>query len=274
MLGRPLSPEAVLRLIRRDRPTILFAVPVMYRALADAPRGERRDLASLRLCLSAGAPLPRDVDDRFAQRYGRRICQDYGSTEAGVISVRLKWTSRLAGSVGRPIRHRTVTIVGASGRPLGRGQVGDVVVRSPALAREYLGAPVPGPTVLQAGRFMTGDLGWVDEQGYLFLTGRRSRLIPAAGATVDPAAVEAVIATLPGVREVAVVGVPISSGRARVKAVVAAEGLTAAGVVQHCRRSLVGSQIPEIVEFCEALPRTAAGKILLRALRTSGGSPA
>ncbi len=274
MLGERLPPGEVLRLIRRGRPTILFAVPLMYRTLADAPGGERQDLSSLRLCFSAGAPLPRDVDDRFAQRYGQRICQDYGSTEAGVISVRLKWTSRLAGSVGRPIRHRTVTIVGASDRPLGRGQVGDVAVRSPALARGYLGASLPAPTALQADRFMTGDLGWVDEEGYLFLTGRRSSLIPAAGAMVDPAAVEAVIATLPGVREVAVVGVPSSSGRARVKAVVVAAGLTAATVVQHCRRSLVRSQIPEVVEFCEALPRTAAGKILLRALRNSGGSPA
>jgi len=269
MLGERLPPEEVLRLIRRGRPTILFAVPQMYRALADAPGGERQDLSSLRLCFSAGAPLPRDVDDRFAQRYGQRICQDYGSTEAGVITLRLKWTSRLAGSVGRPVRHRTVTIVGASDRPLGRGQVGDVAVRSPALARGYLGASRPGPTALQADRFMTGDLGRVDEEGYLFLTGRRSSLIPAGGAMVDPAAVEAVIATLPGVREVAVVGVPSTSGRARVKAVVVAAGLTAAAVVQHCRRSLVGSQIPEVVEFCEALPRTAAGKILLRALRNS-----
>jgi long-chain acyl-CoA synthetase len=121
---------------------------------------------------------------------------------------------------------------------------------------------------------MTGDLGWIDERGYLFLTGRRNSLIPAAGGTVDPAAVEAVIATLPGVREVAVVGVPISSGRARVKAVVAAEGLTAASVIQHCRRFLEAGQIPEIVEFREALPRTAAGKILRRALRTAGGSSA
>jgi len=265
MLGERLPPAEVLRLVRRDRATILFAVPVMYRALATARVGNPRDLASLRLCLSAGAPLPRDVDDRFARRYGRRICQDYGSTEAGVISLRLEWTSRLAGSVGRPLRHRTVTIVGASGEPLGPGQVGDVVVRSPALARAYLGAPLPSG-------FMTGDLGWVDEEGYLFLSGRKSSLISAGGGVVDPAAVEAAIAALPGVREVAVVGVPGPPGDERVKAVVVGEGLTAARVLRHCHRCLDGSQIPEVIEFCDALPRTPAGKVLLRALRASGGA--
>jgi acyl-CoA synthetase (AMP-forming)/AMP-acid ligase II len=155
-----LVPEEVLELIRDQRPTILYAVPVMYRALTTAPSRGTEELASLRLCFSAGAPLPRDVDDGFALRFGRRISQNYGTTEAGVISVRLEWTPRLRESVGRPVRHRIVTIVDADARPLTPGSVGAVIVQSPALARDYLERAQGGETILEGGWFRTGDLGW------------------------------------------------------------------------------------------------------------------
>ncbi len=266
ILGERLAPEEILGLAGRTRPTILFSVPVTYRALVAAPKVEGEDLSSLRLCFSAGAPLPRDVDDGFARRFGRRICQNYGSTEAGVISMRQEWTPRLAGSVGRPVRHRTISIADARGRPLRPGRMGEVIVRSPALARCFLGASLPQPTTLQGDRFATGDLGWLDDEGYLFLMGRRSSLIRVAGTLIDPAEVEAVIAQLPGVSDVAVVGMPGPSQAERIKAVVAADGVTAARVLEYCRRYLKGSQVPEIVEFCETLPRTPAGKLLRRAL--------
>ncbi len=268
IVGDRFTPEEVARIALRERPTLMFGVPVMYRGLFAVPGAERDDFASLRLCLSAGAPLPRDVDDGFATRYGRRICQDYGSTEVGVITLRLRWTPHLAASVGRSVRGRTVTVVDAEGQPLPPGQVGEVIVESRAVARCYLPESPPGPTLLHGDRFVTGDLGWLDDEGNLFLQGRKSSVIRATGAPVDPAEVEAVIARLPEVREVAVVGVPGSLPGERIKAVVAAEGLSAAGVLEHCRRYLVPSQMPEIVEFCERLPRTPAGKILRRLLRT------
>ncbi len=260
-------PDEVLELIRRDRPTILYAVPVMYRALTMAPALGADELATLRLCFSAGAPLPRDVDDAFALRFGRRISQNYGTTEAGVISLRLEWTPRLQGSVGRPVRHRSVTIVDADGRALSPGSVGSVIVQSPALARGYLDGAQSGATTLQGGRLSTGDLGWVSEDGYLFLTGRASQIVRIGSTAVDLAEVEGVIGALPGVREAAVVEVRDPEGGARLKAVVVAEGLQAADVFAHCRRYLSRTAVPEIVEFQGALPRTAAGKILRRALR-------
>ncbi len=268
ILGDRLGPEEVLRIARGARPTVMFGVPAVYRALADAPGGGREDLCSLRLCFSAGASLPRDVDDRFAERYVLRICQDYGSTEVGTISLRLEWTPRLARSVGRPMRHLTVTIVDAHGRPVPPGQRGEVVVRSPALARCYLGTSPAWPTGFHGDCLATGDLGWLDDDGYLFLSGRRSSLIHVAGAEIDPAEVEAVISRLPGVQDVAVVGVA-ADAKAGLKAVVVAEGLTAALIQQHCRAHLADSQVPAIVEFRKAIPRTPAGKVLRRALRTN-----
>lgn len=263
--------EEVLELIRVERPSILYAVPFMYRTFAAAPQAGLADMDSLRLCFSAGGPLPRDVDDEFARRFGLRICQDYGTTEVGVICVRLTWTPELQGSVGRPIRGRVVTIADASRRPLAPGEVGEVIVQSPALARGYLGTSprteaAPGPSI-EGGRLITGDLGWMSEEGNLFLTGRKNRIIRVAGVAVDTAEIEGAIAVLPGVKEVAVVGVPHAEKGEVVKAVVAAEGLTTAEVVEHCRRHMEGIKVPEIVEFRPALPRTPAGKILRRALR-------
>ncbi len=266
ILGGRRGPEDVLRTARRERPTVMFAVPLTYAGLAGAPGGWRH-LASLRLALSAGAPLSRDVDERFAERYGRRVSQDYGTTEMGTISLRLDGTAAPAGSVGRPLSHAAVRIVQPDGRAVSPGCRGEVIVRSPALARRYLGA-APAAPGLAGDHLSTGDLGWLDDGGHLFLSGRMGSLIHLGDAAIDPAEVESVISRLPGVREVAVVGVPGAPAADRLKAVVVAEGVTAAGIRQHCRAHLDGRRVPEIVEFRAAIPRTPAGKILRRALRT------
>jgi acyl-CoA synthetase (AMP-forming)/AMP-acid ligase II len=266
ILGDRRYPEEVLRIVQRERPTILFGVPVAYAALAEAP-GAAGSLSSLRLCLSAGSPLPQAVEERFAARYGHRICQDYGSTEVGTISLSLDRALDPVGSVGRPLPHVSVTIVDPHERVVPPGERGQVVVRSPALARRYLGAPSAASLGLAGDHLATGDLGWLDGEGYLFLAGRMRSLIHAAGGAVDPVMVESVISRLPGVREVAVVGVPGAAPAERLKAVVVAEGISAARIREHCRAHLGGGGVPEIVEFRDAIPRTPAGKILRHALR-------
>ena len=258
------KPEEVTQFVARERATILYAVPVTYRAMVTSPLEDPPDLSSLRLCFSAGAPLFRDTEDQFAERFGRRISQNYGTTEAGVISTGLEWDVRLRGSVGRPLRNRTIQIMDPHGQLLDPGQIGKVVVRSPALARTYLEGPQGVPTPI-GDCLATGDLGWMSEDGYLFLAGRTSSMIHLAGLLIDPGEVEEVIGRLPLVREVAVVGVSHPGGD-RLKAVLVAEGLTASDVVQHCRRHLAESKIPKIVEFRDALPRTPAGKIIRRVL--------
>jgi long-chain acyl-CoA synthetase len=257
-------PEEVPQLVARERATILYAVPVTYRTMVGGALDGQPDLSSLRLCFSAGAALPRGTDDGFAERFGRRISQNYGTTEAGVISTRLAGDSSAQGSVGRPVRNRIVQITDSHGRPLGPGQIGEVVVRSPALARIYLERPqgVPAPI---GESLATGDLGWMSEQGDLFLAGRTSSMIHLAGLTIDPLEVEEVIGRLPQVRDVAVVGV-LHAGVARLTAILVAEGIAAPDVVRHCSRYLPEAKVPTSVEFRAALPRTAAGKIIRRAL--------
>ncbi len=260
------DPQMVLQRIQQERPTILFGVPLMYRRLIETLRSEGEDLSSLRLCFSAGAPLPQDVDEEFARRFGCRISQDYGSTEAGVITLRQNWASRLQQSVGRPVRGRTIVIVDTHGRSLPPGQIGEVIVESSALARGYLGDVPPGTTIHQ-GRLHTGDLGWVDEDGHLFLVGRKTSLIYAAGVTVDPSAVETVIARMPGILDVAVVGTSNPAGGERVKAVVVADGIATEAILHYCRQHLPETHQPEVVEFRATIPRTPAGKILRRVMR-------
>lgn len=260
------DPAIVLQRIRQERPTILFGVPIMYRRIVETPAGEGDDHSSLRLCFSAGAPLPRDVDDEFARRFRRRISQDYGSTEAGVITLRRRWTPRLQQSVGRAVRGRIIVIADPQGRPLPPGEIGEVIVESSALARGYLGDVPPGTTIHQ-GRLHTGDLGWADENRNLFLVGRKSSLIYTAGVTVDPSTVETVIARMPGVLDVAVVGTPDPAGGERVKAVVVAEGIATEHILRYCRRHLPDTHQPAVVEFRATIPRTPAGKILRRVMR-------
>jgi len=260
------DPHVVLQALRQERPTILFAVPAMYRGLLHTPACEGEALLPLRLCFSAGAPLPHDLDDSFARRFGRRICQDYGSTEAGVITLRLTWSPYLRDSVGRPVRGREVAVVGPQGKKLEPGAVGEVVVASPALARGYLGdrsSLLP----IDPNRFCTGDLGWADETGHLFLVGRKSSLVHVADVVVDPAVVEAVITGIPGIKDAAVVGIADQAGNGRVKAVVVAEGITGDQIIRHCRERLPATHVPQAVEFCERIPRTVAGKTLRRLLR-------
>jgi acyl-CoA synthetase (AMP-forming)/AMP-acid ligase II len=266
------DPQAVLQRIRQEHPTILFGVPVMYRRIIETTGGGE-DFLSLRLCFSAGAPLSPDIDEEFARRFGRRISQDYGSTEAGVITLRLDWAPRLQQSVGRPVRGRTIVIVDTHGRPLPPGAIGEVIVESSALARGYLG-DMPSGTTIHQGRLHTGDLGWVDEDGHLFLVGRKSSLIYTAGVTVDPAVVEAVIAGMPGVLDVAVVGMPDPAGGERVKAVVVADGIATEHILHYCRGHLPDTHLPEIVEFRATIPRTPAGKILRRVIRQAASPSA
>jgi len=120
---------------------------------------------------------------------------------------------------------------------------------------------------IDPNRFSTGDLGWADGTGHLFLVGRKSSLVHVADVVVDPAVVEAVITGIPGIKDAAVVGIADQAGHGRVKAVVVAEGITGDQVIRHCRERLPATHVPQAVEFRTQIPRTVAGKTLRRLLR-------
>jgi long-chain acyl-CoA synthetase len=155
-------------------------------------------------------------------------------------------------------------IADTRGRRAAAGKIGEIVVHSPGLARWYLESLGPAPI---SEAFATGDLGRLDNGGHLFLVGRKGSLIHASGKSIDPAVIEAVIGQMPGVRDVAAVGVPTSTGEDRIKAVVVSEAVTSARILEYCRQHLPQACVPDIVQFCDEIPRTPAGKVLRRILR-------
>ncbi len=196
-------------LIEREAATVLPGVPFNYRLLAEMPR--EANLGSLRLCLSAGTALPRSVFDAFHARFGIPVRQLYGCTEAGTLTVNLDPDPvATAASVGRATGRVGVTVVDS-----------EVAVRSPALTRGYAGMGDHNRQVFRDGWFFTGDLGRLDDEGRLYLLGRKKLLIQVAGHKVDPIEVEDVVVSHPHVRDVVVVGVkgPVD-GEEAVKAVV------------------------------------------------------
>jgi long-chain acyl-CoA synthetase len=261
-------PNDAIDVIRTHRARLFVGVPTMYKAMAEAYGATRADLESLRICFSAGAPLTQRVFDAFYELYGKRIHQQYGSTETGVMTVNLldgEHTNFL--SVGRPLRRREIDILAEDGSALPPGAPGEIVIRSPAAATKYLDHAVLTADKFRDGRFFTADIGQFDEHGQLLLTGRRASFINVAGLKVDPREVENVLTEIESVVECAVVPTSDQSGGWVVKAfVVTKRELSEREVQRFCRRRLASHKVPRRVEFVDALPRTATGKVLLKYL--------
>lgn len=261
-------PNDVIDVIRDYRARVFIGVPTMYKTMAEAYGATSADFESLRICFSAGAPLTQRVFDAFSTRYGKSIHQQYGSTETGVIAINLlddEHPEPLA--VGRPLRDRTIEIQAENGSVAPRGSPGEIVLRSPAATTSYLDHPALTAEKFCDGRFFTADIGYFTEHGNLILTGRRASFINVAGMKVDPQEVEQVLAELECVGECAVVPTADPSGGWVVKAFIVPKGQTSeAEVQQFCRQWLAPHKVPRRVEFVDALPRTATGKVLLKYL--------
>src|SRR6266404_4354748 len=236
--------------------TVFPTVPFMARMLVTTDRARRWSLDALRLCISAGAPLTRDVYDAFLTRFGVPIRQLYGLTEAGDVALNTAPLAELdPTSVGRPVGTVRITIEDAGGAEIAPGTTGEIVVRSDSAMG---GAAQP---------LRTRDEGHWSERGDLVITGRTSLFINSAGNKVNPAEVEAALRGHRAVADVAVFGIPTPHGDQVVAAaVVAREPCTAEQLRVHCGTLLASYKIPRVVSFRDALPRSPLGKILIGAL--------
>ena len=245
-----------LELLEREACTVFPGVPFNFRLLADAPVDA--DLSALRLCFSAGTALDRGTFDAFLRRFGVPVRQLYGCTEAGTLTANLDPDPVATfASVGRPVGEVDVTVVD-----------GEVSVASPALTAGYADLPELTRDVFSGGRFRTGDLGRLEPDGSLVLTGRKKLLIQVGGYKVDPVEVQDVVCSHPKVHDAVVLGVP--SGVAtdeRVKAVVVpAAELSDRELIQYCREHLANFKVPQIVERREEIPTSPLGKVLRKYL--------
>ncbi len=278
------KPDPALELVERERVTVHHGVPTMFVMELNSPELERRDLSSLRTGIIAAAPCPIEVVKAIRAKMGCEICVSFGMTETSpsLTSTRFEDTDEdRAETVGQALPEVELRIVGTEGNDLGPGEVGEIVARSPGVMKGYFGRPEETSQVLTAdGWFSTGDLGQMDDRGFLRIVGRTKEMIIRGGYNVYPREVEEVIYQYPGVMEAAVVGVAddvmgertCACIRRKPEAEVSEEDIRA-----FCAESLAKYKVPDFVQFFEEFPTTASGKILKRELaklvRPAGSEP-
>ena len=262
------TPTTVLTAIQRDRATIFEGVPTMFIALLDHPDLRSYDVSSLRVAISGGASIPAPVLDAFEKHFGVVILEGYGMTEtASTTTFNISETERRVYSVGKPIWGTQTQVQDSEGQalPAGRDHVGEVVTRGLHVMKGYLNNPEATAAALAGGWLHTGDLGYFDEDGFLFIVGRQKELIIRGGYNVYPREVENVLHAHPAVAEAAVVGIPDERLGEEVMAVVTLRAgalLTASGLQAYCRERMAAYKYPRLVEFRDQLPKNSLGKVL------------
>jgi long-chain acyl-CoA synthetase len=259
----------VVRVIRKYRPVTFPGVPTMYLALATYPGIKPTDCAGLEACISGSAPLPAEVQDSFERATGGRVVEGYGLTEASPVTHTNPLGRPRLGTIGVPYPDTEAAIVDEAGRRLGPGEAGELVVRGPQVMQGYWHRPEETAQVLKDGWLHTGDIGTMNEEGYFAILDRAKDVIIASGFNVYPREVEEVLFTHPAVREAAVHGVPDPYRGETVKAVIVLKDgahATEEEIIAYCRARLATFKAPHLVEFREALPKSAVGKVLRREL--------
>ncbi len=267
-----------MRLIEAERITVLPGAPTLYQTILDHPDRDRCDLSSLRLAVTGAAIVPVALVERMRRELSfRTVLTAYGLTEAVVATMCRPGDDpeTVARTSGRAAAGFEVRVAGPDGRAAGPGEPGEILLRGPNLMVGYLDDPAATQAAIDSGGWLhTGDIGHVDEAGYLTITDRLKDMYVCGGFNVYPAEVEQALARLDGVAESAVIGVADPRlGEVGKAFVVTRPGyaLDADQVLAFCGQRLANYKVPRQVEFCAALPRNAAGKTLKRALREAAG---
>ena len=257
--------DQLLKVIAKERATVLLGVPTMYSAINGSQLLEQYDLSSLRFCISGGAPLPRAVQDTFERLTGCPLVEGYGLTEAGPVCTINPFGAARPGSIGLPLPGTLVeiTAIDDPDRRLPIGQRGEICISGPQVMAGYERRPEDTAEALRGGRLHTGDVGYLDADGYVYVVDRIKDLILNGGFNVYPRMVEEAILLHPAVAEASVCGVPDPHRGETVKAYVRlCEGaaLTAAELRAFLRDKLAPFEQPRAIEFRAELPLTSLGK--------------
>ena len=266
--------EELLRLVEQHRVTHLHMVPTMFVRLLKLPPDVRRryDLSSLRFVVHAAAPCPPEVKKQMIQWWGPIINEYYGGTETGAAIFHTSEEGlKKPGTVGRPVEGAICKIFDATGRELGPNQVGEVFVRITGYPDfTYNRMDDKRREVERQGLITCGDVGYIDEDGYLFLCDRVRDMVISGGVNIYPAEIEAVLITMPGVADCAVFGIPDEEYGEQLCVYVQPQpgsAPTADAVRSFLRQRMAGYKVPKVVEFASELPREDSGKIFKRKLR-------
>lgn len=264
--------DTALRAIQHYRCTVTTLIATINVAIVNSPRTPEYDLASLRLCLSGGAPVPAEIARRWEAITGHKLVEGYGLTETTAPTHCNPPHRPRYGTVGLPLPFCDVKVVsledGTTELPV--GESGELAVRGPMVMKGYWRRPEATTEAIRDGWFHTGDIGYVDAEGYFTIAERKKDMIKASGYSVFPAEVEAIMYRHPAIAEVGVVGVPDPyRGEDVLACVVLKPGAAASEeeLVRWCRGEMAVYKAPRRVRFVPALPKTGSGKILKRALR-------
>lgn len=266
------DPEVLLKTIQSQRPTMFPGAPTMYIGILNHPELSKYDLSSIDSCISGSAPLPVEVQEQFEKLTGGKLVEGYGLTESSPVThANLLWDGeRVKGSIGLPWPDTLAEIRSVeTGEPLPVGEIGELVVKGPQVMKGYWNRPEETQEVLKDGWLHTGDMGYMDEEGYFYIVDRKKDMIIASGYNIYPREIEEVLYEHPAVKEVVVAGVPDPYRGETVKAyIVLKEGATVTEdeLNKFARKNLAAYKVPRKYEFRDELPKTTVGKILRRQL--------
>jgi benzoate-CoA ligase family protein len=268
-----------LETIERYRPTVYFGVPTLYAAQLQALETSRPDLSSIRICVSAGEPLPADIFRRWKERTGLTILDGIGSTEALNTFVSNRPDDVRPGTSGRPVPGYEVRVVTADGSEAATGDTGRLQVKGLSLAAYYWNNPEKTRQTMLGDWLDTGDTYFRDEDGYYHYCGRSDDMLKVGGIWCSPIEIEARLVSHPAVLEVAVVGAPDANGLVKPEAwVVLRNGASPSEQLEqelmaHCKNHLAPYKFPRRIHFVQELPKTATGKIQRFRLRQLTSDP-
>lgn len=260
----------LLKTIHKQRPTLFPGAPTMYIALLNHPKLKKYDLSSITSCISGSAPLPQEVQDRFEQVTGGKIVEGYGLSECSPVThVNPIWGKRKIGSIGLPWPDTDCRIVDDEGNELPQGEAGELCIKGPQVMKGYWKQPEETEAAMLDGWVRTGDIAYMDEEGYFYIVDRKKDVIIAGGFKIYPREVEEVLYEHPDIVEAAVIGVPDEYRGETVKAFIvtkSGECIEEEELDRFCRERLAPYKVPRLYEFRPELPKTFVGKILRRML--------
>ncbi len=291
IIQRQFEPKGWMELVENERANRAMMVPTMLKMLLDHPEFHRHDLSSLEVITYGAAPMPLEVIKRAIREMpGVLFINAFGQTEtAATITMlppdahilegteeEIETKMRRLSSIGKPLEDVEVRIVDEDGNGVKQGEVGEIVASGARLMKGYWRQESATAETIRNGWLYTGDLGYQDEDGYIFLAGRAKDFIKPGGELISPAEVEQVLHSHPATDEAAIIGVEDLDWGERVRAIVVLKNGHAADeneIIEFCRQRLSSYKKPESVVFCDELPRNPLGKVLKRDLRRDYSYP-
>lgn len=267
-----LDVKMLLKTIHKKKPTLFPGAPTIYIALLNHPDLKKYNLSSIKACISGAAPLPVEVQEKFEEITGGKLVEGYGLTESSPVThANFIWgQKRVKGSIGVPWPDTDAKIVDPeTGEDLPPGEIGEIVVKGPQVMKGYWNREEETAETLKDGWLYTGDLGYMDEEGFFYVVDRKKDVIIAGGYNIYPREIEEIFYEHPAIQELTVVGVPDPYRGETVKAYIVLKpgaNVTEEELDEYARKHLAAYKVPRIYEFRKELPKSTIGKVLRRTL--------